>query len=47
MCGTSGRPARFGRTSAGRLLFVVYEVDDTGGSRVIVPVTAYEPDELP
>lgn len=39
---TTGRPIRFGRTSAGRDIVVIYEAEQDGGITVIRPITAYE-----
>jgi uncharacterized DUF497 family protein len=39
---SSGRPIAFGRTSAGRLIYVVYEEIEVG---LVYPVTAYEIEE--
>jgi uncharacterized DUF497 family protein len=42
---SSDRPARYGRTSTGRLVFIVYEVEESPEFTVIRPVTAYAPEE--
>lgn len=39
---SSGRPLAFGRTSTGRLLYVIYDEVDDG---VVYPITAYEIEE--
>jgi hypothetical protein len=39
---STGRPVRFGWTSTGKHLIVVYEVEDDGGFVILRPVTAYE-----
>jgi len=39
---STGRPARFGRTSTGKHIIVVYEADSDSGVTVVRPVTAYE-----
>jgi hypothetical protein len=39
---TTGRPVRFGWTSTGKHLIVVYEAEDDGGFVILRPFTAYE-----
>lgn len=39
---SSGRPMRFGSTSTGKSLAVIYELDRDGGTAVVIPITAYE-----
>jgi hypothetical protein len=39
---STGRPVRFGWTSTGKHLIVVYEAEDDGGFVIVRPVTAYE-----
>ncbi len=39
---SSGRPIRFGWTSTGKHIAVVYEIEREGGFTIIYPVTAYE-----
>lgn len=39
---TTGRPIAFGATSSGKYLACVYELMD---KFVVLPITAYEPDE--
>jgi hypothetical protein len=40
---STGRPAVFGTTAAGKDIFVVYEILETEPVIVIRPITAYEP----
>jgi hypothetical protein len=39
---TTGRPVRFGWTSTGKHLIVVYESEDNGGFVIVWLITAYE-----
>jgi hypothetical protein len=39
---TTGRPIRFGWTSTGKHLIVVYGAEDEGGFLIVRPITAYE-----
>ncbi|MFO0890022.1 MAG: DUF4258 domain-containing protein [Isosphaeraceae bacterium] len=39
---TTGRPIRFGWTSTGKPLIVVFEAEDDGGFVIVRPITAYE-----
>lgn len=39
---SSGRPLRFGWTSTGKYIVVVYEIGSDGRYTVVRPVTAYE-----
>ncbi len=39
---TTGRLIRFGWTSTGRHLAVIYEADNDGGLVMVRPITAYE-----
>lgn len=39
---STGRPVRFGLTSTGRYLIVVYESEDDGGFVIVRPITSYE-----
>ena len=39
---TSGRLIRFGWTSTGKHLIVVFEAEDDGGFVIVRPITAYE-----
>ena len=40
---STGRPARFGRTSTGKhIIIVIYEIASDSGITVVRPVTAYE-----
>ena len=41
---TSGLPAKFGYTSTGRYIIVVYKYEDSGSDRVIRPISAYDID---
>jgi hypothetical protein len=39
---SSGEPAKFGWTSTGKYLFIVFRVFERGGFRIARPVTGYE-----
>ena len=39
---STGRPARFGWTSTGKHIIVIYEIAGDSGITVVRPVTAYE-----
>ena len=41
---TTGRPVRFGWTSTGKHLIIVFEIADDGGFVIVRPITAYEVD---
>ena len=38
---SSGRPMRFGWTSTGRYIAIVFEIEDDGEDVILIPVTAY------
>jgi uncharacterized DUF497 family protein len=42
---SSERLTRYGRTSSGRLVFAVYEIEELPEYSVIRPVTAFAPEE--
>lgn len=39
---STGRPVRFGWTSTGKFLIVIYEIEDSDGFRVLYPISSYE-----
>lgn len=42
---SSGRPALYGFTPDGRIIFVVYELDIENGDDIVAVVTAYQTGE--
>lgn len=41
---STGRPVRFGWTSTGKHILIVFEIEDADGLVIVRPITAYEVD---